>query len=249
MNSLSGKTQLWFSSSRKILKEEGLGFYDVDSLEWTKMIENNWSIINDEIAQFIEHHQNRIEPYFNDSMVEGKDRWSAFAFCFWLWNFRENSQECPETLRILSKVPNLVSASVSIIGPHTRIKEHRGDTNAIYRCHLGLKIPSGLPDCGFAVEGEQREWKEGKLMIFNDAAKHEAWNNTDEIRYVLLFDVIRPEFSHKKFTICSHVLAGISMQRLRKKRPFIAKWPRFIRRIIAVFYRLLIYVILRLHLH
>ncbi len=246
MESDSSKPQLWYSSSRIELKETGLGFYDPNRFDWAAEVEANWESIEAEVTKFIQNHQSLIQPYFNTSMVLGKNKWSAFGFRFWLWGLNKNARECPNTMRILSRIPHLVSASVSLIGPNTEIKEHRGDTNAIYRCHLGLKIPEGLPNCGFAVAGEEKAWHEGKLLIFNDAAKHRAWNHSDSTRYVLLFDVIRPEFVPKKYTICSRVLAGIRMQMIRRKRPFIDKSPLFIRRIIATSNRILIYLILRL---
>ena len=35
----------------------------------------------------------------------------------------------------------------------------------------------------------------GQLMVFDDSVKHEAWNNSDADRLVLIFDVWRPELS------------------------------------------------------
>jgi aspartyl/asparaginyl beta-hydroxylase (cupin superfamily) len=40
---------------------------------------------------------------------------------------------------------------------------------------------------------EERAWEEGRLMIFDDSIEHEAWNNSDEERVVLLFEIWRPE--------------------------------------------------------
>jgi aspartyl/asparaginyl beta-hydroxylase (cupin superfamily) len=38
-----------------------------------------------------------------------------------------------------------------------------------------------------------REWQVGKLMIFDDTIEHEAWNDSDEDRILLIFDIWRPE--------------------------------------------------------
>ena len=96
----------------------------------------------------------------------------------------------------------------SRLEPHTQIKEHHGETNAIMRCHFGIEIPAGLPDCGMKVANEEREWQEGKWLFFNDAQHHTAWNNSDKRRILLIIDVIRPEFLSRKNYICARVLAG-----------------------------------------
>ena len=59
-------------------------------------------------------------------------------------------------------------------------------------CHLPLIVP---PGCGFRVGNETREWEEGKLLIFDDTIEHEAWNESDQDRVVLIFDIWRPELS------------------------------------------------------
>ena len=33
------------------------------------------------------------------------------------------------------------------------------------------------------------------MMIFDDSIEHEAWNRSDEIRVILLFEIWRPELT------------------------------------------------------
>ena len=230
------KPELWFSSSGRKLTEENLGFYDSKEFPWVKNLEDNWQVIANEVDQFIREHNNRIQPYFNASMVSAPQQWKAFGFKFWDWEIKENKNACPETIKLLKRVPNLLSASVSILEPNTEIHEHKGDTNAIYRCHLGLKIPASIPECGFKVGGETREWQEGKMLMFNDAASHSAWNLSDKQRYVLLLDVLRPEFESKRHRICRRVLAGIRMQFVNQKYQRLKKLPRFMRKGVYYFF-------------
>lgn len=209
---------------------ESLTYYDKSSFEWTQLLENNWPVIKTELQEFLSKNQGKLVPYFNNEMVSGPTKWKALSFMFWTLRFRKNSDQCPRTMALLQKVPHLVSASVSLLEPHTQIKPHRGDTNAIIRCHLGLTVPSSLPHCGFQVGDEQRSWEEGKLLLFNDAAWHFAWNNTDQQRLILLLDVIRPEFSHKKKTICRTVLAALAWQYLSQKIRFFKSSPRSVKK-------------------
>jgi aspartyl/asparaginyl beta-hydroxylase (cupin superfamily) len=231
----SGKPKTWYSAIGG-KQEEGLGFYNADRFSWVANVEANSAVIKQEVEQFILHHQERIQPYFNETLVSAPRKWKAFSFLFWKWPFSKNAATCPETMRVLSQIPHLVSASVSILEPNTAIHPHKGDTNAIYRCHLGLTIPAQLPDCGFQVNDEKRSWEEGKLLVFNDAAQHQAWNNTNHKRYVLLFDVVREEFAYKKYRICAFVLATLLTQLLRQRFWLIRKAHWTVR-------KMLIYVI------
>jgi Aspartyl/Asparaginyl beta-hydroxylase len=59
------------------------------------------------------------------------------------------------------------------------------------------------------VGNESRPWREGELMLFDDSMEHEAWNNSGELRAVLLFDVWRPELSQMERGLVSTMLASI----------------------------------------
>ena len=51
------------------------------------------------------------------------------------------------------------------------------------------------PGCGFRVGGETRVWEEGRAFVFDDTIEHEAWNDSDALRAVLIFDVWNPHLS------------------------------------------------------
>jgi aspartate beta-hydroxylase len=45
------------------------------------------------------------------------------------------------------------------------------------------------------VGTETRGWEEGRLLIFDDSFQHEAWNHSDAVRTVLIFDTWNPALS------------------------------------------------------
>ena len=61
--------------------------------------------------------------------------------------------------------------------------------------HLPLIVP---PGCGFRVGGETRLWEEGKAFAFDDTIEHEAWNDSDAPRAVLIFDVWNPHLGPRE---------------------------------------------------
>lgn len=220
--------KIWYSFYGGQSEDDAVSYYDKNIFDWTTQIEDQWQVIGIEIERYLQDNEEKIKPYFNKDLVTKNNSWKTSAFFFWKWSVKKNMKQCPQTMSILNKIPGILSASISILESDITIKPHRGDTNAIVRAHLALKVPHSLPGCGFQVNDEQRSWEEGKLILFNDAAKHTAWNNTQDRRYVLLFDVIRPEFQNKKFTVSSRVLAGLLMQAIVQKMPFIKKLPKFI---------------------
>jgi aspartyl/asparaginyl beta-hydroxylase (cupin superfamily) len=125
-------------------------------------------------------------------------RWSSY----FLWRdgkpVAEHLASCPVTAKALSEVevaeidglcPNSMFSALS---PHTRIPPHHGETNARVVVHLPLIVPD---NCHYRVGFEHRRWKVGELLIFDDSIEHEARNDSDELRVVLIFDAWNPLLS------------------------------------------------------
>lgn len=218
-------SKIWYSFLQGVSEDDHIGFYENNNFPWTSCLEKHTEIISNEIERYLKENETRIKPYFNNALVTQKKRWKISTFFIWTWLEPSNMKKCPETMKLLYKIPGIISASISILEANVAIKAHRGDTNAIIRCHLPLKVPGQLPECGFKVKYDERSWEVGKLLLFNDSARHEAWNFTNERRYVLLFDVMRPEFKNKKYRVSATVLAGLVMQALMEKIPFLKKAP------------------------
>jgi aspartyl/asparaginyl beta-hydroxylase (cupin superfamily) len=45
------------------------------------------------------------------------------------------------------------------------------------------------------VGSETREWKAGQAWVFDDTIEHEAWNDSDEPRAILIIDIWNPFLS------------------------------------------------------
>lgn len=110
----------------------------------------------------------------------------------------ENASLCPETMRLYSALCTpelgLISPSLnfSLLDPHTRISPHTGVTNARVVMHLPLFIPE---NCGLRVGHTAREWVVGQALVFDDMIEHEAWNDSDQLRVVLIADLWHPELT------------------------------------------------------
>jgi hypothetical protein len=146
------------------------------------------------IVPYVQEEQDRASrghSLLNDA------RWSAFH----LWKGEPvdaNARRCPQIMRLLElpPMPRIVRRSpmalISILKPGTHIEPHNGMLNTRLICHVPLIVP---PGCRLRVGAETRDVVEGKAMIFDDSIEHEAWNDGDSSRAVLLFEIWRPELA------------------------------------------------------
>lgn len=102
---------------------------------------------------------------------------------------------CPETMKLFAgadqpDIPGLTpNLMFSLLAPRTRIPAHVGVANFRAVLHLPIIVPG---QCFFRVGSDTREWKEGEPWIFDDTIEHEAWNDSDRLRVVLIGDLWRP---------------------------------------------------------
>ena len=101
----------------------------------------------------------------------------------------KNASECPKTTAAVERVPGMRTAGFSMLAAGCTIKPHVGYTDAVLRSHLGLIIPEG--NCALRVGDTVHRWEPGKAFVFDDRVQHEAWNRTDDSRYILLVDFIK----------------------------------------------------------
>jgi aspartyl/asparaginyl beta-hydroxylase (cupin superfamily) len=220
------KKKLFYSfTTRTGYKGDAPKYFDKHDYSWTQTIEDNTADIKKELLDFLAKDK-ELWPYFDKNIVSKQNSWKTIPFAAWGVQFRKNQKEAPKTSKILNSIPGLVSASFNMLDADSDILPHFGDTEGIMRCHLGLIIPGELPEVGFEVNGESRSWKEGALLIFCDAHEHRAWNHSKNQRFILLFDVIRPEFSGQENQICAKVLASLFLQSLGAKLPILHKSPK-----------------------
>jgi aspartyl/asparaginyl beta-hydroxylase (cupin superfamily) len=179
-------------------------WYDRADFAWATAIEAQTDTIRAELLALIADG-NAFKPYVEgDRHGPARDyqglldnpAWGAFYF----WRdgkpVAENIARCPATADALEAVPRPAiagrspTAMFSLLRSHTRIPAHHGMLNARLIAHLPLVVPEG---CAMRVGQETRPWRVGELTLFDDSVEHEAWNESDATRVVLLFDVARPE--------------------------------------------------------
>ena len=159
-------------------------FIEKDDYPFTICLEDNWKAIRDE---FINLPVQSFDPWVQQSM-HGKG-WSVFGLYASGEPIAKACDQCPKTAEILKSIEGLSIAGFSRMAPRTHIKPHIGWAASVYRLHLGLVVPL---NCKLRVADETRHWAEGECWIFDDTVEHEAWNDSDSDRGILLLDFLRP---------------------------------------------------------
>ena len=180
-------------------------FYVPADFAWTGALAAALPAIRAE-AEAVMAHGDGIAPYVEadpDRPNKGHAlladaRWSAFHLFRNGLPIADHAARCPATMAALAEAPlpritgTAPMALFSILAPHTHIPPHNGMLNTRLICHLPLIVPDG---CRLRVGAETRDVRAGEVLLFDDSIEHEAWNDSDAPRAILLFEVWRPELT------------------------------------------------------
>jgi aspartate beta-hydroxylase len=181
-------------------------FYEREDFPWLDSIEAATDDIRQELLSVLADGPDVLSPYVSGhdaatsrfKELNNSRRWSIFP----LWRegvrHEENLARCPRTAKALEAWPmcdvpgSAPSCVFSILDAKTRIPPHSGVSNTRLLVHLPLIIP---PGCALRCGAETREWIPGKAFVFDDTIEHEAWNDSDVPRAVMIFDIWSPFLS------------------------------------------------------
>lgn len=217
---LVGKRRPYLQSPRFFYFPElpQIQFYPREAFGWIEEFESAIADILSELKTAIEGRS--FHPYLTSdasrpqgeqtSLTDSAD-WGAY-FLIKDGGATSNAATCPMTMSALAKTPmpqipsRTPHALFSMLAPNTKIPPHTGMLNVRLICHLALIIP---PSCGLRVGNETRTWEQGKCWVFDDTIEHEAWNGSDQKRYVLIFDTWRPELSEEEREAVAALCAAV----------------------------------------
>src|SRR6185503_16285607 len=186
-------------------------YFDPGEFDWVPAVEAAAASIREELVAVLKDGTDDFRAYLQagaetvrldatKSLVDSKD-WSALFLCENGATAAKVADRCPQTWAAVQRAPLLhipgrgPTAMFSLLKAGARIAPHTGMFNTRLVCHLPLIVP---PGCRFRVGNEVREWEAGKLLIFDDTIEHEAWNDSNEDRVVLIFDIWRRELTEEE---------------------------------------------------
>jgi beta-hydroxylase len=169
--------------------------YENSTFAWVAAIEQEWRSIRAEL-DIVLQRRNEL-PAFHEiaadvRAISADANWKTLLLAGYGIRSDEAARLCPQTWRIVQKIPGLKTAMFSIFEPGKHLPAHRGPYNGVLRLHLGLIVPDQPDQIGIRVENTVCHWEEGRVLIFDDAYEHEAWNYSDSVRVVLFVDFVKP---------------------------------------------------------
>ena len=194
-------------------------FYDRSLFPWLSELEAQTATMQEELARLLdEDGTNRFAPYIAYPSGAPLDQWGELnhsrrwsSFFLWRDGVRQDDAcaRCPATAAVLEALPMARQAGLaptamfSALEAHTRIPPHTGSTNVRAIVHLPLVLPG---PCRFRVGNVTREWRMHEAWVFDDTLEHEAWNDTDGLRLILIFDVWNPFLSQAEQSLITELL-------------------------------------------
>jgi len=158
-----------------------------------------WGEIRDEAQRVAARLQS--VPRFHEFMHEQEaisandDRdWRIFVLKAYGVELAQNMAACPRLAALVIGTPGILSASISFMAPRKHIPAHRGPFRGVIRFYLGLSVPrraDGSPAAVLTVDGKEYRVGDGEWLLWDDTYRHEALNESDRVRSVLLLDVWR----------------------------------------------------------
>ena len=195
-------------------------FFHREDFEWVPEVEAAFPAVLAELHGLLASNQ-AFEPYIQTAPGEPKGQFEALDQqldwgAYFLWKDGQridaHADRCPLTEAAVALAPQISVPNrapvifFSALKPGTHIPPHNGATNARLTVHLPLIIP---PDCGLRVGEETRAWEPGRLVLFDDTIRHEAWNRSEQLRVVLIFDVWHPMLTALEREMVAHTIEGM----------------------------------------
>ena len=196
-------------------------FFDRAEFPWLDAFEAATDQMRDEFLAVLVADEGFV-PYitYPDDVPQGQfaelnnsPRWSAFHLYKLGQLVEENAAKCPITMELLKSAPQpdqpgrTPAAMFSLLKPKTRIPPHTGVSNVRLVTHVPLIIPAG---CRFRVGNQTRPWVPGQAWVFDDTIEHEALNDSDRLRVVLIFDIWHPHLTPPEREMITALVAGVN---------------------------------------
>jgi len=197
-----------------------LGFHERGDFPWLEEFEAATPAIQDELRTILAEDAAEFGPYIHypDHLpldqwreLNNSPRWTAFHFYEQGKPIEAHCRRAPRTAAAIAQLPQAQvplrspTALFSVLQPHTHIPPHTGVANFRLLVHLPLVLPG---HCRFRVGNETREWRLGEAWVFDDTIEHEAWNDSDETRVILICDLWNPQLSVEERRAIADVIAA-----------------------------------------
>ena len=179
-------------------------FWNIDEVSWKKKLEQSYKQIRKEFLEVTkdsEDLQGKGNNIWAGALTEEAGGYGAGWSTLVLkdrgmWD-EVNCNLFPKTAKAVlgSGIP-ATEVFFASMKPNTDIKLHSDFTNFVLTSHLAIDIPeNGNNKCRLSIGDETRQWMNGEVTLFDTSMMHDAVNESDEMRYILMFRIWHPNLS------------------------------------------------------
>lgn len=195
-------------------------FYNRSLFPWLQDLEGATDVVREEFLALQGIALDEFAPYIDFPPGAPVNQWGELNHSrrwssFFLWRGGKRQDRacalCPRTAALLESLPMAQqpgyapTAMFSVLDARTRIPPHTGSTNVRLVVHLPLVLPG---PARFRVGNVTREWKMGEAWVFDDTIEHEAVNDAETPRTILILDVWNPFLSEAERALVSAMMTA-----------------------------------------
>jgi aspartyl/asparaginyl beta-hydroxylase (cupin superfamily) len=179
-------------------------FYDTKNYPWCqklakkyKDIKEEFKLVTSDMSKLVKEGNNIWASALTDDASSYGTGWKTLVLMDrGIWD-PINANLFPRTsMAIRDSGAPVTEAFFASMQPKSSIAPHSDFTNFVVTCHLGLDIPdSGLNKCRLTIGDETRQWINGEVLLFDTSILHEAVNESDRTRYILMLRVWHPDLT------------------------------------------------------
>ena len=224
---LTGRKQRYVPTPRAYFFPElpAIEFYDRTRFAWLDPVEAATDAICSELMPILEEGTH-FGPYIeveaeksshvvassSKELISSPEDWTAAYLIRDGKHQTPLAERCPKTLAALDEVPletiegRAPFVLFSKLTPGAWIAPHTGFLNSRLVCHLPLLVPDG---CWFRVGNQVRLWERGKAWVFDDTIEHEARNQGQGTRVVLIFNIWHPDLTEEERHLVAALMTAV----------------------------------------
>ncbi|MEB7510657.1 aspartyl/asparaginyl beta-hydroxylase domain-containing protein [Serratia marcescens] len=188
--------------------------------QWRQIREEALTVAND-LHNIPRFHEIMIQQE-SISANDARD-WRMFIMKAYGQPIDRNLARCPTLAALIASSPDVLSASLSFLAPGKQVPPHRGPFRGILRGYLVLDMPKradGVPAAVLKVDGREYRLHEGEFMLWDDTFEHEVWNDSPQVRTVLLLDIRRRDMPGGLRLLSSAIIALVRLNVRWMQRQF-----------------------------
>ena len=126
------------------------------------------------------------------------------------WTIPEVPDMFKDVVKKIEKLPDCFQAFINFMQPNSILPEHLDDESPngnygtlksagikCYQISCGIHIPSSDPiECGLEINKEIIAVEQNSIIAFDGTLPHRGWNNTDQWRVTLIYDMYKTGFTN-----------------------------------------------------